>query len=78
MKTLCKYAQKYKDEMSVADMALLKVCLCSAGILWGLAIPRKHKKKTAAWASIFFVFSYAPLITKLLRIVSDDPEKKLL
>lgn len=77
MKTLWKYAQKYKEEMTIADFALLKVCLFSAGLLAGMAVPKKNKTKAAAWAGTAFLFSYAPLITKFLGIVMKESNKKL-
>ena len=68
-------ANEYKSQITLLDIGLLKLCLMSLGVLLGVAVPKGHKKKAAAGASIAFAFTYAPLMTKFLTIVlkqSDD------
>ncbi len=76
MKEVLNYANTYIRKMNIADFAMLKVCLCSLGLLAGLAIPKKHKKKAAGIAATTFAFTYAPLMTKLLVTVLEDSKKQ--
>lgn len=77
MTELFKCAQKYKDRMNLMDFALLKLCLFSMGVLIGVGVPKKCKKRVAISAGVTFAFTYAPLITKLLGIVAEDSEKAI-
>lgn len=74
MKELIGYAQKYKSQMNLMDFALVKFCLMSIGVLVGLGIPKNHKKKVSAFAGVVFAVTYAPLMTKFLRIVLENSE----
>jgi len=76
MRELLNYANGYIRKMNVSDIAMLKVCLCSLGLLAGLAIPKKHKKKAAGIAATTFAFTYAPLMTKLLVTVLEESKKQ--
>ena len=77
MKELLKYAQKYKERMNLMDFALLKFCLFSAGVMIGVGVPKKCKKRVAIGAGLVFVLTYAPLITKLLGVVAEDSHKSV-
>ena len=50
MKKLIGWADGYLKECTWRDMALLKFCLGSLGVLIGLQVPKK-RKKTAAWTA---------------------------
>lgn len=76
MRELLNYANGYIRKMNVSDFAMLKVCLFSLGLLVGLAIPKKHKKKAAGIAATTFAFTYAPLMTKLLVTVLEGSKKQ--
>lgn len=76
MKELLNYANTYIRKMNVSDVAMLKVCLCSLGLLAGLAIPKNHKKKAVGIASTAFAFTYAPLMTKFLVTVLEESKKQ--
>jgi hypothetical protein len=69
MKTIIEHSKKYLDQMNLMDVSLLKVCMVSAGILIGISVPQKHKKKVAAGTSVIFALSYAPLMTKYLGVL---------
>ncbi len=72
MKGMLKYAQKYKDQMTVVDIGLLKLSLCSMGVLMGMAVPQSQRKKVMACASTVFALSYAPLLAKYLGILTEE------
>ena len=77
MKELFLCVQKYKNQMNLMDFGLLKICLLSMGILMGIGVPKRCKKRVAACTSVVFAFTYAPLITKLLGIVAEDSKKAI-
>ena len=71
MKELFACADEYLHRCSWKDMALLKFCLFSMGILAGMQVLKKDKKKVRIVASLIFVVTYIPLMTKFLRVVVD-------
>ncbi len=71
MKELFVCADEYLHRCSWKDMALLKFCLFSMGILAGMQVLKKDKKKVRIVASLIFVVTYIPLMTKFLRVVVD-------
>ncbi len=76
MKTLFTYANEYVRQSDWKDMALLKFCLCAAGLLIGVAVPKKAKKPVAFGAMAVFIATYIPLMTKFLRILTAGEKKK--
>ena len=74
MNELIGYAQKFKSQMTLMDFALIKFALISIGALIGLGVPKKHGKKVAAVAGVTFAVTYAPLMTKFLRVVLENSE----
>lgn len=69
MKRLFGYADRYLQQCTWKDLALVKFCLMSIGLLIGLQIPKTRKKTFAIAAGILFVTTYIPLMTKFFRIV---------
>ncbi|MBQ5331647.1 MAG: permease of phosphate ABC transporter [Oscillospiraceae bacterium] len=76
MHRLFEYADKYIKECDWKDIALLKLCLCSIGVMIGINIAPKYKKQTAAVASCVFGFTYVPLMTKFFKIIFDGSKKE--
>ena len=66
MKKLLSAADSYIAQMNWKDMALVKLCLCSAGLLLGLAAPRRARKWVALGACLVFVATYIPLMVDFL------------
>ena len=48
MKTLFASADEYLQNSDWKDIAVLKLCLLSLGLLAGMQLPEKHRK-TAPW-----------------------------
>ncbi len=71
-------ADQYLKASSWKDIAVLKFCLIALGMLIGLAMPGRKKRAVAWGASLVFVASYVPLMTKFLpyllgqRIAIED------
>lgn len=71
MKCLFSCADEYLHRCTWKDMALLKFCLFSMGLLAGMQVLKKDKKKVRIAASIVFVVTYIPLMMKFFKVVAD-------
>ncbi len=71
MKKLFYYADRYIEKSSWKEVAMLKFCLFSLGILAGMQIPKKDKKEAGILAFLVFVLTYIPLMKKLVEIVAE-------
>ena len=66
---------RYLKDMDLEDMAALKFCLGSMGILMGIGIPARLKKPVGLVAGLLFVGTYIPLMSKFVDAfheVGDD------
>lgn len=75
MKKLFDYADQYIQESSWKDIALLKFCLFAMGILAGMQIPEKNRKRVGIAAALVFAVTYIPLMSKYIRIVIENSGK---
>lgn len=74
MKKLFCYADKYVEQSSWKDFALVKLCLFAIGIIVGIRIPDKNKR-AAGWIAYFvFLTTYLPLMSKFLRIATEKDD----
>lgn len=74
MRKLFGYAEKYLQRSSWKDMALLKFCLFSMGILAGMQVPEKQKKKAGILAFFVFLITYIPLMKKFVGVITEKSE----
>lgn len=65
-------ANRYIKECKWQDLAMLKFCLCSIGILIGICMPKRARKSAIFLASMVFVATYVPLMSKFLKIAIKD------
>lgn len=70
MKCIFKIADDYISKSDWKDLALIKFCLCSMGILLGLAAPRRWRKLISVCAMLVFIASYVPLMLKFFGIAA--------
>ncbi len=71
VKKLFGYADRYLEKSDWKDLAMIKFCLFSMGVLAGMCIPEK-KQKTAAWiAAAVFAATYIPLMAKFFSVVRE-------
>ena len=75
MKTLFAGADEYLQNSDWKDIAVLKLCLLSLGLLAGMQLPEKHRKTARVAAVVIFVATYLPLMTKFLRILVGKSRK---
>ena len=66
MEKLFHVAEEYIKGMKGQDMALLKICLCAAGIIIGITAPKRWRKGLLALAAAAFVITYIPLMAKFV------------
>jgi hypothetical protein len=76
MKKLFESANRYMKESDWKDLSLIKFCLCSAGVLIGIATPMRYKKIAGIAAGVIFTATYEPLMEKYFRILTEDEELK--
>lgn len=66
MEKLFHVVEEYIRGMKWQDIALLKICLCAAGIVIGLTAPKRWRKGLLILASAAFVVTYIPLMAKFI------------
>ena len=70
MNKLLSLGNRYAQQSTWKDFALVKFCLFSMGLLAGMHMPEKHKKNVAKAAVFAFSATYVPLMAKVLRIAT--------
>ena len=76
MKKLFSAADSYIAKMNWKDMALVKLCLCAAGVMLGLAAPKRVRKWAALGAVAVFVATYLPIMLKFLPHLEGEMRKE--
>ncbi len=74
MKKLFCYADKYIAESDWKDLAMIKFCLFSMGILAGMRIPEKNRKQAGWIAAAVFAVTYIPLMAKFFSVITEKEE----
>ena len=69
MKKLFGYADEYLRQSDWRDLALVKFCLMSIGLMIGMFIPKEKRKLVLPVAAVVFLLSYVPLMSKFFRII---------
>lgn len=73
MKKLFGYADKYIKQSDWRELAMIKFCLASMGIVTGASLLEKQRKP-AMWIVVgVFAAIFLPLIAKLLCVVTERP-----
>jgi len=75
MKRIFASANEFVQKSDWKDLAVLKFCLLSLGLLAGMQIPKSCKKNTSIAASIIFTLTYIPLMSKFLDILMGNQEE---
>lgn len=75
MKRIFASADEFVRESGWKDLAVLKFCLLSLGLLAGMQIAERCKKGVRIAASIVFTLTYIPLMVKYLRILIGKGEE---
>lgn len=72
MKKLFELGNQYVKESDWKDLALIKCCLCSMGIIIGTQVAPKHKKNIICISAGIFIATYIPLMAKFFKIAARD------
>ena len=62
--TLFEFADGFIKELRVSDMAVLKFCLISLGIMVGICLPKKAKRPLLFLSLLLFLVSFLFLAAK--------------
>ena len=71
MKKLLAAADRYVETSDWKTIAVLKFCLLSIGVLFGMQVKPEHRRFAAIGAFSVFLVTYIPLMQKLLRLLFD-------
>ena len=71
MKAFLRIGDKYAEQSTWRDFAVVKFCLFSMGLIAGMSIPRKNKKAARAIAGTVIAVTYFPLMAKVLKVASE-------
>lgn len=74
MNKLFESANQYVKESDWKDIALIKFCLCSIGVIIGIHVAPKYKKRVTFAAAAVFIGTYIPLMTKFGKILFRENE----
>ena len=75
MKRIFASADEFVRQSGWKDLAVLKFCLLSLGLLAGMQIAERCKKGVRIAASIVFTLTYIPLMVKYLKILIGKSEE---
>ena len=75
MKRIFEKANEYVKTCDWKDIALLKFCLFSMGILIGTNITCKKKKAANIIAAIVFLATYIPLMSKFIPVLLEKEQQ---
>lgn len=75
MKQIFASADEFVRESDWKDLAILKFCLLSLGLLAGMQIAERCKKGVRIAASVVFTLTYVPLMVKYLKILIGKSEE---
>lgn len=75
MKRIFASADEFVRESDWKDLAVLKFCLLSLGLLAGMQVAERCKKGVRIAASVVFTLTYIPLMVKYLKILIGKSEE---
>ncbi len=72
MKKMFSLADEYLKICGWRDLALVKLCLGTLGILIGLAMPKKIRVPVALVATGGFLASYVPIMIRFIQFTREE------
>lgn len=69
MKQVLELADNYIKSCSWKELALIKFCMCSVGMLIGMSVCKKHKKAVGVVAAVVFIATYIPLMIGFFKSI---------
>ena len=74
MKKLFCCADRYIRKSDWKDLAMIKFCLFSMGILAGMRIPEKNRKQAGWIAAVVFSVTNNPMMAKFFYVITEKEE----
>ena len=74
MKRLFNYADRYIKRSDWKDLAMIKFCLFSIGMIAGMRMPERNRKQAEGIAAVVFVATYIPLMAKFFAVMMEKEE----
>ena len=71
MKKVTEWIHRYVNDMKLFDFALLKYCLFTLGLLFGMNLKNENKKIVTPVAAGVFATTYITLIVKGVKILFE-------
>ena len=75
MKRIFASANEFVRESDWKDLAVLKICLLSLGLLAGMRVTEQCRRGVKIAAAVAFVLTYIPLMAKYLGILLGKDQK---
>ena len=75
MKRIFDGANEFVRQSDWKDIAILKFCLLSLGLLAGMGVAERCKKGVRIAASVVFTLTYIPLMVRYLGILIGKGEE---
>ena len=71
MKKLLRFADSFIQKYTWKELALIKLCMCSLGILVGISIPKKKRKVSFFLSFLAFASTYYLIMNKLVGYFTE-------
>lgn len=71
MKSLFYYGNRYIKKSDWKDLAMIKFCFFSMGVIAGMQIPKRNRKQAEGIAAFVFLSTYIPLMAKFFAVVME-------
>lgn len=75
MKALLQTADRYLQSSSWKDLALIKLCLLSLGMVFGILLPQKYRKPALVVTLLLFLATYLPLMIRFVRMLTGKKRR---
>ena len=71
MKKLLAFGNRYANQSTWKDFALIKLCLFSMGLVVGTLVSAQYKRAVIIVSVCVFAATYIPLIVKMIRVARE-------
>ncbi len=72
MRKMFDAANRFLETSDWKTLAVMKFCLISLGVMLGMCVGKRHKRKVFAVAGLVFLATYVPLMLKLYKIYRES------
>lgn len=76
IKRIFEATDAYAKQSTWTDFALIKICLCSLGVMVGLSVPKEKRKPVFAGAAFAYGITYVAVMAKFLPVLKKHLEQE--